>query len=616
MHPALIPGIGVDNTGYRFRTNWWIFAFCLVFIIGFLAWGFSAPEHFASTGSGMRGWITQNLGWLLSTVAVIVFLFMAWVAFSKRGRIRLGQDGEKPEFSTVSWIAMLFGAGMGATLIFYGAYEPLEYFMNVPPGFDAEPNTTDAALSSMAQITFHWGAIPWAIYGLIGGAMAYSTYRRGRPGLISAIFDPIFNQRTKGILGPVVDIFSIIVTIFGTATSLGVGALQIMRGVQLVSGLPPMGNALLIGIVAVLTAIFLTSAVSGVKRGIRFLSNLNMLIAGSLALFVLIAGPTFFLLNFMPSSVMAFFQELPTMLMRSSIQGEAHAEFMQTWTVFYWAWWIAIIPYVGMFIAKISRGRTLREFFIGVVGGPTIVSFLWFAIMGGTSMYQQSQGHDLYGSEEVQDILFNMLDTLPLGTITSVVAMISIVIFFVTSADSSTLVMGSIAQGGRTAPTKWVTITFGLAVSLFSLVMLLAGGETLLSTVEAFVTIAGLPFSILVLFLMYAWAKDLNNDPVLWRQKYAQVAIEEGVKRGIEEHGDDFTFASEEVADPDQGAGAWFDSEDPAHVEWYEEATTGSIGTIDPHRADLDESERENVVQRLAAEKDTYQDRPDGNYQK
>ena len=588
IHPALIPGIGVDETGYKFKTNWWIFGVCFVFIVGFLAWGFAAPENFSGTGQDMQAWITRNLGWFLSSVAVVVFIFMAWIAFSKRGRIRLGADNEKPEYSTVSWIAMLFGAGMGATLVFYGTYEPLEYLVNVPPGFDVEPGSPDAALASMSQIMFHWGAIPWAIYGLIGGAMAYSTYRRGRPGLMSAIFDPLLNQRTKGFFGPVIDIFAIIVTIFGTATSLGVGAGQITRGMELIAGIPPAGNALLIGVIAVLTAMFITSAVSGVKRGIQWLSNANMVIAALLALFVFVAGPTFFLLNFMPSSVWAFFQYLPAMLTRSAMQGDEAAQFLQDWTVFYWAWWIAVIPYVGMFIAKISRGRTLREFFIGVVGGPTVVTFFWFALMGGTSMHQEMQGLGMSDYEQSQDILFNMLNNLPLGMITGVLAMISIILFFVTTADSSTLVMGSIAQGGRTAPTKWVTFVFGLAVSLFALVMLLAGGDTILSTVQAFVTIAGMPFAVIVVIMMIAWAKDLNSDPLLLRMRFAQEAIKEGVRRGIEDHGNDFTFAASEVDDPDQGAGAWLDTDDPTLGEWYNDAT-GSIDVV----PDTDDAEPE-----------------------
>ena len=304
-----------------------------------------------------------------------------------------------------------------------------------------------------------------------------------------------------------------------------------------------------------LTAIFVTSAVSGVRRGIQWLSNMNMVIAAVLALFVFIAGPSFFLLNFMPSSVWAFFEHLPAMLTRSAIQGLEAAQIMQDWTVFYWAWWIAVIPHVGMFIAKISRGRTLREFSFGVVGGPTVVTFLWFSIMGGTSMWQEMQGLGVSDYEQSQDILFTVLGNLPLGTITGVLAMISIIAFFVTTADSSTLVMGSIAQGGRTTPAKWVSVTFGLAVSLFAMVMLLVGGDQLLSTVQAFVTIAGMPFALIVVIMMVAWAKDLSSDPMFWRVKYAQVAIEEGVKRGIEEHGDDFTFASSEVDDPEQGRG-------------------------------------------------------------
>ncbi len=580
VHPALIPGIGVEDTGRKFTTNWWVFAITAVFVAGFILWGVIFPNSLASVSAASLSWVSTNFGWLFSLLTIAVFVFMMLVGYSPTGHIRLGSDDEEPEYSFTSWVAMLFSAGMGIGLLFFGPYEPLEYFLNVPPGFAEDAGTRDAMHSAMAQTMFHWGPMAWAYYALVGGAIAYSAYRRGRSPLISAIFDPIFSDRTKGIFGPVIDIFAIIVTLFGTAVSLGIGALQIARGIEVVAGVGELGNGVIVGIMAVLTVAFIISAVSGIKRGIRALSNANLALALCLGIFVFIAGPTLFLLNFIPSAGVSFFEELGTMLQRSGAEGADAAAFMEGWTTYYWAWWVSWTPFVGMFVAKISRGRTLREFVTVVIVVPSLVCLLWFGVFGGTSMWLEQTSGAISDVEGSQDILFAVLGNLPFGVITSLVAMLSIVIFFITSADSASIVMGSMSQRGRPQPSHWVTIVWGLSLTGIAVTLLVAGGSGSLSALQALVTVSALPFAFVLILMMVAWWRDLQTDPYTIRRKFARVAIAQGVRAGIEEHGDDFVFASGPV-EPKHGAGAWLDTEDPQLSEWYEDARTGTIPVID-----------------------------------
>lgn len=571
-HPALIPGIGVEDTPRVFGTNWAVFGIAGGMVLGVVLWGFLAPQSISDAGTASLGWVTEHFGWLFSLLAVLAIVFMLVAGYGRTGGIRLGADDESPEFSTVSWIAMLFSAGMGIGLLFWGPAEPLTYFTDVPPGADAEAGTRDAMLVSLAQSVLHWGPMAWAFYALVGGAIAYAAYRRGRAPLISAIFRPIFGERSEGWLGAVIDVFAIIVTLFGTGVTLGMGALQIASGVEHVSGIGPLGNGALVVIITVLTIAFVASAVSGIKRGIRALSNINMVIAAVIGLFVFVAGPTLFLLNMIPASISAFLGDLWMMLMRNPSQGEETASFLSTWTNYYWAWWISWTPFVGMFIAKISRGRTLREFVTVVIMVPSAVCVVWFGVMGGTTMLFESQGLGISEAGGSEAILFAVLSNLPFGIILSVLAMVSIILFFVTSADSAAIVMGSMSQRGRPEPSTWVTITWGVLLGAAAMALLLAGGETALSGLQSIMVVSALPFALVVIGIMISWAKELHSDPYMLRQRYARAAIAQGVRRGIAEHGDDFVFEATEVA-ADEGAGAGIDSEDPALSDWYETAT-------------------------------------------
>ncbi|MPV49722.1 MULTISPECIES: BCCT family transporter [unclassified Pseudactinotalea] len=579
IHPALIPGIGVERTGKSFSTNVRVFAIAGALVAGVILWAVVAPGTISSTGAFLLAWVTDNFGWLFGLLAIAIAGYMIVLGYGRTGGVRLGADDEEPEFSTVSWVAMLFSAGMGIGLLFYGPYEPLTYFLDPPHGMRADPGTVDAMHSAMAQTLLHWGPIAWAFYALVGGAIAYNAYRRGRSALISSIFEPIFGQRTRGAMGAVIDIFAIIVTLFGTAISLGIGALQIGQGYEVLTGAGPVTNTFLVAVMAALTAAFIVSAVSGVKRGIRALSNINMVVAGVLALFVFIAGPTVFLLNFIPAGIIDFFRELGTMLVRNPNEGPETAEFMAAWTTYYWAWWVSWTPFVGLFIAKISRGRTLREFVTVVIMVPAFVCALWFGIFGGTAMYLELTGNGISGAGSAEAMLFDMLGKLPFGAITSVLAMISIVVFFVTSADSASIVMGSMSQRGKPDPSKWVTAVWGMLLGGTAVALLLAGGQDALNGLQSLMMVSALPFAIIVIGIMIAWARDLHTDPYILRQRYARTAIAQGVRRAIADHGDDFVFESSEV-DADEGAGAWLDTGDPALVEWYLEAT-GELAAVD-----------------------------------
>ncbi|ACV07965.1 BCCT family transporter [Jonesia denitrificans] len=440
------------------------------------------------------------------------------------------------------------------------------------------------AIAATASVLI-WANIAPDTISTTGGAIAYSSYRRGRAPLISALFEPVFPNASNRFAGRLIDVFAIIVTLFGTAISLGIGALQIQSGFTLVSGFSPEGNMFLIGALAVLTSLFIASAVSGVKKGIRALSNINMGLTIALALFMLIAGPTVFLLNLVPASVFSFFTELGLMLTRNPNQGQEAHDFLSAWTTFYWAWWVSWTPFVRMFIAKISRGRTLRQYVTTVVLVPAAISMVWFAIYGGTAISMTLDGNELMTGGSGEEVLFNMLSNLPFGLLTSIIAMIAIIIFFITAADSASIVMASMSQSGRPNPSKPVTITWGLLLGLIATSLLLAGGNNALSGLQSIMVVTALPFAFVTIGVMITWAKDLRTDPFIIRRTYAQEAIAQGVRRGIDEHGDAFVFSVNEVPEA-EGAGANFPSDDPALTEWYVEATADA----DPDSSVLTES--------------------------
>ena len=537
IHPALIPGISVEDTTADFKTNKPVFAVALLAILAVLVWAIVAPENIAQVGGDLRDWVVRNFGWFYTTLMIVMMLFVAVVAYSPTGKIRLGADDSKPEFSTMSWISMLFAAGLGIGLIFYGPLEPLSHFLTPPPYVDAEPGTQDAVIPAMTQAILHQATLPWAIYCLVGGSLAYAAYRRGRLPLISSLFEPLIPRANTTIAGRIVDIFALLVTLFGTATSLGIGALQIRTGVSIFTGKPLDSDGVVIAIMAILSVIFIISAMSGVKRGIRILSNTNMVLVAGLALFVLAAGPTLYLLDMVPTTILQFFRRFADMMTMAPSQGPAEEEFVSAWTILYWAWWVSWSPFVGMFIAKISKGRTLRQFITVVMVVPSSLTMGWYIVFGGTAIWQNLNGQGMEVKGAGENVIFDLLGNLPWFGFTVIVAMLAILVFFNTAADSATNVMGSMSQNGRPSPSSLVVVVWGAALGLISMFLLLAGGKDTLSGLQNIMVSASLPFAIILVGVMVAFAKDLLNDPVMIRHRYATAAIDQGVRRGIDVYG-------------------------------------------------------------------------------
>lgn len=521
-----------------------LFAVAALMAVGFVAWGFVSPAGLGSASGSALGWITGNLGWFFVLLATAFVVFVIWLAASKYGRIPLGRDGERPEFRAVSWVAMMFSAGMGIGLMFYGVAEPLSHFVSPPP-MTSEAETSQAIETAMATTLFHWTLHPWALYAVVGLAIAYGTFRRGRRQLISSAFIPLFGERrVNGPAGRVIDVLAIFATLFGSAASLGLGALQIGSGMEILGWAGDVGNGVLVGIIAVLTAAFVASAVSGIAKGIQWLSNTNMVLALTLALFVFLVGPTVFILNLVPDAVGSYFSDLGAMAARTEATGgDPMAAWLRGWTVFYWAWWISWTPFVGLFIARISRGRTIRQFVTGVLLVPSVVSLMWFAIFGGTAIDLQRGGTDVAGEGSAEGQLFAVLGEYPLATATTVLVMVLVGIFFVSGADAASIVMGSLSQRGTLEPSRSVVVFWGTTMGAVAAIMLIIGdaGEAL-TGLQNLTIIAALPFAVVMAAMAVSLVKDLRRDPLVLRGNYATVAIEQAVVDGIKRHGDDFVL--------------------------------------------------------------------------
>ena len=547
-HPALDVAVDEEAQARSRGIDWVVFGVTAVIAIAFLVWGFVSTPSLSSVSGSALTWTMENTGWLFVLTSSGFVLFVLWLALSRFGAIPLGRDDEEPEFRTVSWIAMMFSAGMGIGLMFYGVAEPLSHLVTPPPGTGA-PGNAEAVQTAMATTLFHWTLHPWAIYAVVGLAIAYGVYRKGRLQLISAAFEPLIGDRANGPLGKIIDMLAIFATLFGSAASLGLGALQIRSGLNIVAGWSTTGNGILIGIIVVLTIAFIFSAVSGVAKGIQWLSNINMVLALTLALFVFVVGPTVFILNVIPTALGSYLQDLAMMSARTGAEGGDVQTWLQSWTVFYWAWWLSWTPFVGMFIARISRGRTIRQFVTGVLLVPSIVSLIWFAIFGGAALNFQNNGVDLAGEGTTEGQLFTLLDQFPLATVASILVIILVAIFFVSGADAASIVMGSLSERGTLEPSRATVVFWGAATGAVAAVMLLVGGDDALTGLQTLTILAALPFVLVMVGLSVALVKDLRKDPMMIRRRYAAEAVDDAVIAGVCEHGDDFVIAIDR--DPD-----------------------------------------------------------------
>ena len=550
-------------------TDHWVFGIAGTLVVAFIIWGFASPEGLGTVADAALGWVITNTGWLFVIAASVFAIFAIVVAAKNFGRIPLGKDGEKPQFSTVSWISMMFATGMGIGLVFYGVGEPLFFYMSPPPG-TVDGQTSAALGTAMGTTLFHWTIYPWAMYAIVGLGMAYGSFRLGRPQLFSSMFTPIFGERAiHGWGGRVINILAILATLFGSACSLGLGALQIGGGIQATGMMQSVSSGILVIIIAILTAMFVASAVSGIERGIQWLSNTNMVLAVVLALIIFLGGPTLFILNVIPNAIGSFIGDLPQMASRTAAAGDdAMSSWLSSWTVFYWAWWVSWTPFVGLFIARISRGRTIRQFVTGVLLVPSTVTLLWFAIFGGGAIGLQERAEKagdtagqlakmVDGAPDINFdlILFDLLDHMPVPGWVSVVLMVVtvllIAIFFVTGADSASIVMGALSEKGAEEPTKKSIIFWGVATGAVAAVMLLAGGDhpaEALNGLKNITIVSALPFVIVMLLLCVAIWKDLSKDPLVLRSNVAREVLEKSVSLGVEEHeGSAFSLMTTEI---------------------------------------------------------------------
>ncbi|SDI37740.1 glycine betaine uptake BCCT transporter [Alteribacillus bidgolensis] len=446
----------------------------------------------------------EYFGWFYLT-ATLVFLIMAFLLiFSKYGKIRLGKDTDRPVYSKLSWISMLFSAGMGIGLVFWGVAEPLFHYMTPPFG---EAATANAANTAMTYTYFHWGLHPWAVYTLIGLSLAFFQYRKDLPGLISSTFYPIIGNRIYGPIGKGVDVLAIFATVFGIATSLGLGTMQIAGGLSHLFDVPNVVSTQIF-IILIVTVLFAGSALIGINRGMKILSNFNILLAFGIMMLLLFLGPTSEIFKVFTTTTGSYLDDVLYMSLRIRPFGDN--SWIAGWTLFYWAWWIAWAPFVGSFIAKVSKGRTIKEFILGVLFIPTIGTFAWFSVFGGSSLHLvHNMGNTALSDAaqtDVTEALFVFFQYFPFSTTLSFIAVILVVSFFVTSADSSTFILSVFSSKGNLNPSWKIKLTWGCLLSLVSIVLLLSGS---LETLQSASIAAAFPFAIIMSVMCYSLLKGL-----------------------------------------------------------------------------------------------------------
>lgn len=483
-------------------------------IISFVAAGVIAPDVVGRFFSAIQDWINVNLSWYYILSIAIFIAFVFYMISSRFGSIRLGKDSDRPEFSNLTWFSMLFGAGMGIGLLFWSVSEPMYHVQNAPFLKEGEANSMSGAVTAM-QVTFlHWGLHGWAVYVIVGMSLAYFAYRKDLPLTIRASLYPILGDRIYGFWGHLADLLAIFGTVFGVATTLGLGAGQIQAGLNHLFGVPmdPWVKYLLI---MAISAIATLSAVSGVGKGIKILSETNMWLSIFMIVTFVIVGPTVFLIGFFITNVGEYIVNLIPMGLW--VDPDPTRGWQGNWTVFYWGWWIAWGPFVGMFIARVSRGRTIREFAVGVLIVPTLITFFWMAIFGGTALYQefvQNGGIIAAVNEDISKPLFLIIENFGLGffgSIMSFFALILIITYFVTSSESGTLVVTTLISMGKEEPPVTYRVFWGFGEGAVAAVLLASGGLRALQTASL---AAGLPFSFIMFIMMWGLYRSLKQEPI------------------------------------------------------------------------------------------------------
>ncbi|ASR38836.1 choline transporter [Prauserella marina] len=490
-----------------------------IIIVGFVLFTVLFPTAVGDAISALQETVVGTFSWYYMLIVSGFVLFSLWIGLSHYGDIKLGPDEEPPEFGMKTWFSMLFAAGMGIGLVFWGVAEPLNHFAGIPNrATGIEAGTEEGAHQSILQTFLHWGLHPWAIYVVVGVAVAYAIHRKKRPVSIRYALESLLGRRVKGWVGDIIDIAAIVGTLFGVATSLGLGVMQVASGLEFLDIVSDPDNVTYAVLIGAITTLAIVSVVSGLKRGIKWLSNINMSLAAALLLFVLIAGPTLFIFRDIVQNIGDYFQNLLSMSFNTTAYaGEDGSAWQGSWTTFYWGWWISWAPFVGVFIARISRGRTVREFVAGVLLVPSAVTFLWFTVFGGTALHRELfGGGGLIGTDETgaatvdtNGALFGLLGEMPAGTFVVVGAIILIVLFFVTSSDSGSLVVDMLASGGDPNPPVWSRVFWGLMEGAVAVALLLAGG---LNALQLVAILIALPFSVVMIGMCISTWKAFRSE--------------------------------------------------------------------------------------------------------
>ena len=543
-----------------------------VIVLGFVGLAAVAPRWLSDLLKEANTSVVNGLGWYYSLIVAGFVGFALLVAFGPYGNITLGPDDEPPSYSLVSWFAMLFAAGMGIGLVFWGVAEPLNHYASPPPGTPEGTSNAMKAQEAMTTSFLHWGLSAWAVYIVVGLAIAYTVHRKGRKVSLRWALEPLFGRRVRGWLGDVVDVFAIVGTLFGVAASLGFGASQFTSGLEYLKILKP-EIWVLLAVIAIITSLATCSVLSGLDRGIKWLSNANLVLAAVLALAVLLLGQPLFVLREFVQTIGDYLSNFVHLSFRTlPFQGEAGESWLGSWTTYYWGWWISWSPFVGIFIARISKGRTVREFVAGVLAVPTLVTFLWFSIMGGTALWQQLHGPGglISPDGKVNNVnaLFQVLEHIPGSNLLIVGFLILLVIFFVTSADSAAFVVDMVATGGEQDPPVLTRVMWAVLGGGIAAVLLwggaISGGEDLtagLGALQTMTIIAAAPFSVVMVLACLATLRAFSNEHrqrlrlenrVLRREMTEHVMgkVTEHVKESVAEHldGQEITVSEESAS--------------------------------------------------------------------
>lgn len=482
---------------------WSSIAICLIIVI----WGSFAPANLESLTNTATIFIADYFGWYYMLVIVSIIIFAIYLVFSRFGKVKLGKEDDEPEFSLLAWFAMLFSAGMGIGLVFFTTAEPISHaFISSPSG---EVGTDEAIQESLQYALFHWGFHGWALYATVALILAYFKFYKGAPGLISATLEPLFGEKImRGKAGKVVDTLAIIATVVGVASTLGFGSAQIQGGLSFLFGTPETFLFQII-ILAIATVLFIASAWSGLGKGIKHLSTANIVLAFVLVLLLFIVGPTMYILNMFTSTIGNYLSNIVNMSFQLRPLNESGRTWLNDWTIFYWAWWISWAPFVGMFIARVSKGRTVKQFILGVMLAPTLVTLIFFSVFGVSALNLEQHGIAMISDFSIETSTFGVLQHYPMGSILSFITIFVIAIFFITSADSATFVLGMFSTAGRLNPANAVKITWGLALSSMAAIVVYSGG---VQGFQNLLIIAALPFSVIVILMAASFYKDIKRE--------------------------------------------------------------------------------------------------------